>query len=66
MKQKWYAFVIPKTGKKGVVDNWKACEKEVSGVVGARYQSFKSREDADEWLRRGAHYHEKRVMPEGI
>lgn len=46
----------------GVVDNWKECEKIVSGKVGARFRGFESREEAAAWLAAGARYEAKPAL----
>jgi ribonuclease HI len=55
-RKKLYAYIVPAKKKKGVVESWAECEKLVKGVVGARYRGFKTREEAEEWLRRGGDY----------
>jgi len=55
-KNKFYAYLVPATGKRGVEDNWPAVEKHVKGVTGARYRSFDSMAEAEEWLKKGAAY----------
>ncbi|MGB7957484.1 MAG: ribonuclease H family protein [Minisyncoccia bacterium] len=54
-KKKYYAYLLP-SGKSGVTDDWSSCEKIVSGVMGAHYRGFFSKEDAQAWLREGARY----------
>jgi len=54
-KKKYYAYLLP-SGKSGVTDDWGACEKIVSGVLGARYRGFPSGEEAHAWLGEGARY----------
>ena len=61
MKQKFYAYSIPAKHLQGVVDTWPACEKIVAGVVGAKYKSFRTREEANAWLDAGADYSKKRI-----
>ena len=59
-KIKYYAYFVP--GPRlvsGVVDDWKKCEKIVSGKFGARFKGFDSRDEAEEWLARGARYDAK-------
>jgi ribonuclease HI len=68
-KQKFYAYFVPGSagaggtaaarGASGVVDDWKKCEKIVSGKVGARFRAFESREEAETWLAGGARYDAK-------
>lgn len=55
-KIKYYACFIPETGEKLVTDNWGECEKLVSGEKDARYKSFDSKIEAEEWLAAGASY----------
>lgn len=60
-KIKFYAYLVPSGARggqavSGVVDNWKACEKIVSGKFGARFRAFESRTQAEEWLAAGAQY----------
>lgn len=58
MKKKYYTYLLP-SGEKGVVDNWKDCERKVSGVPGARFRGFSTREEAVAWLSQGARYESK-------
>jgi ribonuclease H-related protein len=62
-KIKFYAYLVPGSARSkmvsGVVDNWKECERMVSGKFGARFKAFESRGEAEEWLARGAHYEAK-------
>ncbi len=62
MKNKFYAYIIPGTGERGVTDSWRDCEKKVSGVRGARFQGFETETDARVWLRGGAEYEEKKKL----
>lgn len=54
--KKFYACFIPEKGIKEITENWKDCEKLVSGVKGARYRSFNTRKEAKEWIEAGAEY----------
>lgn len=54
--KKYYAYLIPSSGKRGFTEKWPECEAMVKGVRGARYQSFFSISDAKEWLKAGANY----------
>lgn len=56
MTKKFYAYFVPTNKISGVTDNWPDCDRKVSGKFGARYRAFKTREDAEEWLRLGARY----------
>ena len=60
-KTKYYAYLVPAGAHtvSGVVDDWKKCEKIVSGKYGARFKGFESREDAGAWLGAGARYEAK-------
>ncbi|OGZ00354.1 MAG: hypothetical protein A3B13_00065 [Candidatus Liptonbacteria bacterium RIFCSPLOWO2_01_FULL_45_15] len=66
--KKFYAYLVPRTGKSGVSDNWEKCRKIVSGEYGARYKGFKTREEAEKWLKLGASYEIKIVkkLEQGI
>ncbi len=55
MKKKYYAYLL-RSGASAVVDNWKDCEKKVSGVYGARYKGFPAKKEAEDWLSAGAKY----------
>ncbi len=61
-KKKYYAYTIP-GGATGVTDDWKKCEKIVSGKASARYRGFLSKEDAERWLDDGARYDPKPAIP---
>lgn len=54
-KKKYYAYLL-KNGESRVVDNWKDCEKKVSGIYGARYKGFETKSEAEGWLASGAKY----------
>ncbi len=54
--KKFYAYFIPQIGKSGIVDSWGKCEKIISGKTGARYRGFKTRVEAEKWLKLGANY----------
>ena len=54
-KKKYYAYLLP-SGKAGVMDDWSACKKTVSGVPGARYRGFALKEEAHAWIGEGAPY----------
>ena len=53
--QKFYAYFIINTNENGILENWTDCQKKVSGKK-ARYKSFKSLLEAQEWLNSGANY----------
>lgn len=57
-RRKYYAYLLP-SGKSGVMEDWSACERIVSGVMGARYRGFAAKEDARAWLGQGAGYDTK-------
>lgn len=56
MAKKYYAYVVPETRESGVTEDWKECEKKVSGVQGARFKRFSHKGDAEGWLAGGAVY----------
>lgn len=68
-KRKYYAYLVPAAGgrgaapKQGIADDWKSCEKIVSGKFGARYKGFERRGDAEAWLADGARYESKLAKP---
>lgn len=53
---KFYAYLVPRTGKSGIADSWSECEKIVKGEEGARFKGFKTRDEAEKWLELGANY----------
>ena len=57
--QKFYAYFIINTNENGILENWTDCQKKVSGKK-ARYKSFKSLLEAQEWLNSGANYEKKK------
>lgn len=57
---KYYAYLISGTGEKGIGEDWKSVEKKVKGKE-ARYRGFKTRKEAEDWLKLGADYAVKRV-----
>lgn len=54
-KKKYYAYRL-RSGEIAVVDNWKDCERKVSGVQGSRFKGFENKTDAQAWLVAGAKY----------
>lgn len=66
-RNKFYAYFLLSSGQ-GICDNWQECEKKVKGVAGARFQGFKTRAEAEEWLKSGASYKlkAKRELRPGI
>ena len=54
--KKYYAYFVPRTNKKGVTGDWKECEKIIRGEYGAKFKGFKTRAEAEEWLKQGADY----------
>lgn len=67
MNKKYYAYLLP-DGKNGVTDNWPECERLVKGNKSARFKGFKTKAEANSWLKAGAHYEIKTVkkMSEGV
>lgn len=64
-EKKYYAYILP-SGQSAVVTTWAECESAVRGQKGARYKSFKTKGEAEEWLSGGALYGIKKELPEGI
>ena len=56
--KKFYAYFIIDTNENGILENWADCQKKVSGKK-ARYKSFKSLLEAQNWLNSGANYEKK-------
>lgn len=63
MAKKYYAYYIVETNENGILDTWKECESLVKGKK-ARYKSFKTSKDAQEWLNSGAEYEMKKTVKE--
>ncbi len=53
--KKFYAYVVLAKKKKGIAESWGECEKQVKGEE-ARFKGFFTREEAEEWLKRGGDY----------
>lgn len=66
MPKKYYAYFIPITGENGITEDWKTCEKIVSGEKEAKFKSFSKKEDAQEWLSQGADYNFQKELEPGI
>ncbi|MDP3772107.1 MAG: RNase H1/viroplasmin domain-containing protein [bacterium] len=68
MPKKYYAYLLPNNGTRGITENWNECEKLVSGIASARFRGFPLRKDAETWLAAGAPYEPKvkKKMPVGI
>lgn len=66
--KKYYAYNVPSIGAHGITDNWEECKAIVSGRFDAHYKGFKTRDEADAWLRAGARYEVKvkKVAQPGI
>jgi ribonuclease HI len=54
--KKFYAYLVPGKDMRGITEQWSECEKIVRGQKGARYKSFKTQREAEEWLRSGGDY----------
>lgn len=52
---KYYAYLLLNKNRSGICENWKECEKIVSGKE-ARYRGFENMKKAEEWLEGGAKY----------
>jgi hypothetical protein len=53
--KKFYAYALP-NGRRGVVEDWAACDALVRGKANARYRGFRIRAEAEAWLTAGAVY----------
>jgi ribonuclease H-related protein len=56
-KKKYYAYTVG--GDEGIVDSWDVCKEKVHSTTGAKYKGFKTRKEAEDWLKAGAHYEKK-------
>lgn len=50
MAKKYYAIAKGKSGIPKIVCTWPECQKEVIGFKGAKYKSFTSKEEAEEFI----------------
>ena len=48
-KSKFYGVARGAEGAK-IYNSWEQCELNVKGFKGARYKSFKTKEEASEWI----------------
>lgn len=62
--KKYYAYFIPDTNTKGIVDNWNECDAIVSGMPNTKLKGFKTYEEAERWLTAGADYNIKHIASE--
>lgn len=62
VNNKVYAYILEETGEEGIAESWALCEKKVKGVP-ARYKGFKTRNEAEAWLRAGAAYERREKGP---
>lgn len=60
--KKYYAYQTK--FQRGITDNWEECKKIVVQEKGARYRGFKSLEAAENWLKSGAFYENKKERKE--
>ena len=63
-KNKYYAYVLK--GKHGITSDWESCKKIISGQASAKYKGFKTKKEAEDWLKGGADYSVKKILAEGI
>lgn len=67
--QKYYAYNLFEVGKKGIVTSWEECQN-ITSMGKARYKSFKTEKEANEWLDLGGRYLSQEelrsTLPEGI
>ena len=62
--KKYYAYSVPETKTKGIVDSWDKCKAIVSGVPNAKFKGFSTSEEAERWLEAGADYNIKHIAAE--
>ncbi|MCX7830958.1 MAG: RNase H1/viroplasmin domain-containing protein [Acidobacteria bacterium] len=60
--KKFYAYQT--RTERGISENWEECRRIVENERGARYKSFKSFEEAENWLENGAQYEQKSIKKE--
>lgn len=60
--KKYYAYLLSDKNKSGICENWQECEKIVSGK-NARFRSFVTKQEAENWLQNGANYDIKPPKP---
>ncbi len=53
---KYYACFVPRTGRQLITKIWADCASLIKGQSGARYKSFKTKNEAEAWLAAGAVY----------
>lgn len=63
-KKKYYAYTI--SGDEGITESWDVCKEKVHQNRGAKYKGFKTRKEAEEWLKAGAHYEKKAAKKEAL
>lgn len=61
MAQKFYAYIIEKENIKNVVNTWSECQSFTKGK-NARYKSFKTQDEAWNWLDNGGVYENKKEI----
>ena len=64
-KSKIYAYYLLDNQESGIFYTWNECEQKVKGKK-ARYKSFKSEKEAQEWLKSGAEYEKKEKKNESL
>ena len=64
-KNKIYAYYLLDSQESGIFYTWNECEQKVKGKK-ARYKSFKSEKEAQEWLKSGAEYEKKEKKNENL
>ena len=64
-KNKIYAYYLLDSKESGIFYTWNECQQKVKGKK-ARYKSFKSETEAQEWLKSGAEYEKKEKKNESL
>ena len=60
MSQKIYGYFLINENKSGTTDSWEKCQKIIKGNK-ARYKSFKTLEEYQDWINSGCQYESKEV-----
>lgn len=60
-KKKFYAVAVGKNT--GIYTDWATTEKQVKGVAGAKYKSFGTRQEAENWLQNPIYSQKPKTVP---
>ncbi len=65
MAKKFYAYFLENDGVSGILETWDECKNIVNGKK-ARYKSFATKTQCQEWLDSGANYEKKAAVKREI